>query len=224
MSSFKHKFRQVKKLPGWIYIPPAMLIRFLKFCMRTKYIDPNNILKVKPYPRVAVVWHNRLLFYPIMWPKIIRANTLAMVSPSRDGQYIVDLIAKLGVKSIRGSSNKRSSRVQYAAIKAIQDGYTVCITPDGPRGPKYKLSMGPVHLASTTGVPVLPIALNYSSYWELKSWDNFQIPKPWAKMILNIGDEIKIPPNLDDAGLEEWRQKIESALMAVTVDKPAKNS
>ena len=223
MKSLKHQFRQVKKLPGWLYIPPALLLRFLKFCMRTGYKDPNNMLGTEIYPRIALVWHNRLLFYPIMWPKRFRISTLAMVSPSRDGQYIVDLIAKLGVKSIRGSSNKRSSQVQYAAIKAIRDGYTVSITPDGPRGPKYKLSMGPVHLASTTGAPILPVSVNYSSYWELKSWDNFQIPKPWAKMVLVMGDEISVPPNLDDSELEAWRQKIEAAVMAVTVDKTAKD-
>ncbi len=218
MSKLKKKFRQIQKLPGWLFIPPALLIKFLKaFIMRTKIIDPLNLIE-NARGHVTVTWHNRLMFFPAMFPKATRKRTVAVVSPSRDGQYIVDLISRFGLKSLRGSSNKKGAVVQREAIKAINDGFHVSFTPDGPRGPKYRMSRGPVHLASITGTPIIPISINASSYWEVKSWDNFQIPKPFARLTMILSEPIKIPANLTEDELEYWRVTVEAALMKITVD------
>ena len=99
-----------------------------------------------------------------------------------------------------------------------KEGKNVCFTPDGPRGPKYQMKLGPVHLASLTGARILPLSINFSSCWELKSWDNFQIPKPFSKITLIMGDTIPIPPNLDAKQLEEQRQKVQDILMSITKD------
>jgi lysophospholipid acyltransferase (LPLAT)-like uncharacterized protein len=218
MSKLKKKFRQIQKLPGWLFIPPALLIKFLKtFIMRTKTIDPLNLIE-NARGHVTVTWHNRLMFFPAMFPEATRKRTVAVVSPSRDGQYIVDLISRFGLRSLRGSSNKKGAVVQREAIKAINDGFHVSFTPDGPRGPKYRMSRGPIHLASITGTPIIPISINASSYWEVKSWDNFQIPKPFARLTMILSEPIKIPPNLTEDELESWRVTVETALMKITTD------
>ncbi len=219
MSKLKKKFRQIQKLPDWLFIPPALLIKFLKtFIMRTKVIDPLNLIE-NARGHVTVTWHNRLMFFPAMFPPATRKRTVAVVSPSRDGQYITDLISHFGLKSLRGSSNKKGAVVQREAIKAINDGFHVSFTPDGPRGPKYRMSRGPIHLASVTGTPVIPISINASSYWQIKSWDNFQIPKPFAKLTMILSEPIKIPPNLTETELEYWRTTVEAALMKITEDR-----
>ena len=69
------------------------------------------------------------------------------------------------------------------------------------------------------GIPIAPMAVNYSAYWELKSWDGFQIPKPWSKITLVVGDEIMIPADLTPEEFEAYRLKVENALNAITVDK-----
>jgi lysophospholipid acyltransferase (LPLAT)-like uncharacterized protein len=218
MFGLKKKFRQVKKLPSWVYTPPAVMLRLLKKMMREEVSDPNNYINTLK-PAITVTWHNRLLFFPLMFPSHIRKDALAVVSPSRDGQYITDFLERLGVKSARGSTSKRGGQVLVEAASALRNNSYVCFTPDGPRGPKYKMSRGPVHLASITGVPLVPVAINYSRYWQLGSWDNFQIPKPWSKLFLRIGDAIHVPPNLDDEALEQWRMKAEKALMDLTRDR-----
>jgi lysophospholipid acyltransferase (LPLAT)-like uncharacterized protein len=218
MKLFKKQFRNIQKLPTWIFLPPALLLKFMKtFMLRTEYIDPNNYIE-NSLANVTVTWHNRLLYFPVIFPKKTRKKTMAVVSPSRDGQYIVDLISHFGLKSLRGSSSQKGARAQRAAFKALDDGYNVSFTPDGPRGPKYKMSRGPIHLASKTGSPILPLSINASRYWSLGSWDGFQIAKPFAKLTLIIGDVIEIPPDLDAEGLEEWRQIVETKLMAITKD------
>lgn len=219
MGFLKKKFRSIKKLPGWLFWLPAHALELLfHLVYRVRYDDPRN-LAVTGRGYVSLMWHNRLFSFAAVFPRETRKHTVAVVSASRDGQYIVDLIAHFGLKSLRGSSSKRGANAQRQAIRAIREGCNVAFTPDGPRGPKYRLKPGPLHLAQLTGAPVLPMSVNASSYWQVKSWDNFQIPKPGATVTLKFGEPIVIPPELTDEEFECWRRKIEDALLAVTVDR-----
>lgn len=217
--SFKEKFRQIKKLPGWIYYPAVWLLYGYKLLMRTEVIDPGGHLQKQPPPAVTITWHNRLLFFPLMFPKWHRCRTVAVISASRDGQYISDLVATLGIGSLRGSSKKKGFNALHGAVKAVQERKYVCFTPDGPRGPRYRMSPGPIYLASQLKVPLFPLAINYSSFWELKSWDGFRIPKPFAKVSLVIGEPIPIPENMDSKGIEEYRNRAEEALNKISLSE-----
>ena len=214
--SLKKKFRQIKKLPTWLFIPPVLFVRIMKLFMRTEIIDPKDHINPEKYPYISITWHNRLLFFPVMCPKYGRKKTAALISASRDGQYIADVVKLFGIKSVRGSTSRRAGVALKGAIECLNDKYNLSMTPDGPRGPCYKMSKGPVLMASKTGAPVLPVSVNYSSYWEAKSWDRFQIPKPWAKVTLMVGDPIKIPPDLSDEEIEEWRRVLEDKLNAIS--------
>lgn len=221
---FKHWFRQIKKFPSWVFFLPARFLDLLSIIMRHEIVDPNGYLKKYSNPAekgqvIGVVWHNRLLFFPSMCPRKARRRAVAVISASRDGQYIADLIAQFGIKSVRGSSSRNAVKVLHDAFKSLKGGSFIAMTPDGPRGPKYHLNKGAVQLASKMGIPIMPMAVNFSSYWELKSWDRFQIPKPWSKISLVVGEEIMIPPDLTKEEFEVYRQKVEDALNAVTVDK-----
>ena len=218
MKNIINNFRQIKKWPSWWYFFLYFALKFnCLLLMRRRIIDPNNLIKTAK-GCVTVTWHNRLLYFPAIFPRSVCKRTVAVVSASRDGQYVSDLISFFGIKSMRGSSMKRGANALRGAIRALNDGYNVSFTPDGPRGPKYTMSRGPIHLASTQGAKLIPVSLNFSRYWAFNSWDNFQIPKPFSTITLILGDPIDIPPNLDEAGLEEWRLKAEQALMAITED------
>ena len=218
MRSFKERFRQIKKFPTWIFFFPYIILKGCCFLLfRRRIVDPMNMIE-NARGCVTVTWHNRLLYFPAIFPKVVRRRTVAVVSASRDGQYVSDLISFFGIKAMRGSSKKRGANALLGATRALKDGYHVSFTPDGPRGPKYTMSRGPVHLASTQGAKLIPISINASRYWSVKSWDNFQIPKPFCTLTLVVGEAITVPPDLDEAGLEEWRLKAEQALMAVTED------
>ena len=107
------------------------------------------------------------------------------------------------------------------AVKSIlKERKYVSFTPDGPRGPKYHMNKGPIFLASETGTPLYLVAINYSSYWELKSWDRFQIPKPFATLTLRIGSAIMIPPDLDEEGIEYYRRLAEDKLNEASDVRP----
>ena len=212
----KKYFRKIKKFPDWIYWLPARVIMCWRKCMRFEIIDPNGLLEQyrRDTTRVCIIniWHNRLLMLPPIFELPLRRRTVAVISASRDGQYIADFAAQFGVKSVRGSSTRQGVRVLHDAIKTIKGGCMVIFTPDGPRGPRYHMSKGPIHIASKLGIPVVALGINYSAYWAVKSWDGFRIPKPWAKITLVIGNEVHVPPDLSADDLEHWRQVAEDEL------------
>ena len=220
MGYFKQKFRDTKKLTDWIFVILAGILRFMRFCFfRVEVIDPDDLIH-KGERLVGVTWHNRLLFFPAVFPKEVRKRTVAVVSASRDGQYIADLIKCFGLRSARGSSSKGGLNAQLEASRALAEGSHVSFTPDGPRGPRYTMSKGPIHLASLHKTAVMPVAVNASRYWECKSWDRFQIPKPFCKLTLVIGKPIYVPENLDSETLEHYRKLAEDALNQISNVRP----
>ncbi len=216
MGYLKKKFRNTKKLPNWIFYILAGVLKFMRFFFyRLEIIDPENWIE-RAEGVVSVTWHNRLLFFPVVFPKKVRKKTVAVVSASRDGQYIADLIRCFGLRSARGSSSKGGMNAQLEAVRALKSNCNVSFTPDGPRGPRYHLSRGPIHLASMHKTSVIPVAVNASRYWECRSWDRFQIPKPFSKLTLVIGDPIAVPENLTPEELEFYRKKVEDALNKIS--------
>ena len=221
MNRIVSRFRDIKQLPSWIYFFVAIFLKISKkILMRTKIVDPYGCLKIENVPCITVTWHNRLLYFPAIFPKKYRVLTYALISPSRDGQYVSDLVRHFGVRSVRGSTYKKGVRALMQAERVItEEKCNLSVTPDGPRGPKYKMSQGPIILASRTGRPILPLAVNSSRYWEFNSWDKFQVAKPGAKMELVFGNFINIPPNLTSEEIEKWRVFTEEKLMEITHDK-----
>ena len=218
MSFFKTKFRQMKKLPDWIFAFAAALMKILFKCLyRYELVDKNNICQLGR-GMIGMAWHNRLLFFAPALQGPAQKRTVAVVSASRDGQYVADFLKYFGIGALRGSSRRQGANALLGAISAIKEGKNIAFTPDGPRGPRYVLKPGPIMLASKTGAPIYPIGLNYSKYWSAKSWDALQIPKPGAKISLVIGDPIHVPADLDADGIEHWRQIVEKAMREINVD------
>ena len=79
-----------------------------------------------------------------------------------------------------------------ALAKELREGREVAVTPDGPRGPARSYAPGALIAAQRTGAPILPIAAHADSAWRLSSWDNFMIPKPFAKITIAYGEPTRV--------------------------------
>lgn len=208
----KKQFRRVQRWPRWLFWPLVWLLRGYLALMRWEVRDPHQLINPRQFPWIGIMWHNRLFFYPLLINAPSRPKIANLVSASRDGQYLADVMTLLKFRVIRGSTRKRAAMALRGALAEVRAGNVAGLSPDGPRGPRYRMSQGPVILASRTGAPVLMLSVNSSSYWTLPSWDRYQIPKPWAKVVLVVSELVKVPPKLDAAGIEHWCRFLETRL------------
>ncbi len=163
---------------------------------------------------IPCYWHQHQLFCG-KYLLEQRARGLAvgwLVSPSVDGELGAMLVRRLDGVVIRGSSTHtgaRALRDYYHAL--VRDNVSPVITPDGPRGPRFRFKPGAILLAQMSARPILPMAYAASSAW-LVHWDKFVIPKPLSRVALAIGPPRHVPRSLDAAGLERWQHEMELEL------------
>jgi lysophospholipid acyltransferase (LPLAT)-like uncharacterized protein len=171
-------------------------------------------------PVIYVLWHNRFFPVPAAWSRLCRAQRrcVALTSASRDGDMVARAMAVFGLGAVRGSSSRRAVAALVGLKHALEDGLDVCLTPDGPRGPRYVVQAGVIKLAEATGAPVIPIHVHFSSAWRLKTWDRFVIPKPFSRVRVTFGEAIVLPRKMDAAAFEKARIDLESQLVGGTDD------
>lgn len=153
-------------------------------------------------PFLPCYWHQQALFcaYYLLKQKDRGLNLGFLVSPSEDGDIGTKLIESWGARSIRGSSSGTGAQALRDLYYAItRENISVTTTPDGPRGPIFEFKSGMITLARLTGAPILPMAYATDRAWTLRSWDRFFIPKPFSRIVILIGEPIKIPDRLTEA-------------------------
>jgi lysophospholipid acyltransferase (LPLAT)-like uncharacterized protein len=162
-------------------------------------------------PFVIVFWHGSMT-YP--WWRMRYRNAAALVSQSKDGQLLADLLGSWGYHVLRGSSSRGSKEAMAAMRQAVGDGHVLCVTPDGPRGPYHEMKMGAIRVAQTMKVPLLMVSVGYRRYYRLRSWDRFEIPRPFTRARVLFSDPIIIDPGLQGEALDEKRHELEKTMIA----------
>ena len=149
--------------------------------IRVKLKESHSHLKNISSPKIVVIWHNRIFSTPILMRRFHKKIKMAgLVSPSRDGAILSEIFKNFGVQTIRGSSDRRALASLMESIKAL-DSSSICITPDGPRGPMYKVKRGALKVAELSEKPMLIIRANYKSFISINAaWDKFMIPFPFS--------------------------------------------
>ena len=165
---------------------------------------------------IGALWHNRLLIFPLVLRRFFRhRGGAALISASRDGDLLTDAIRRFQYDVVRGSSSKLGATGLLQLSEVLAAGRDVVITPDGPRGPAYELGPGIIFLAQKTGAAVLPMNMEYSSCWRVKSWDRFIIPKPFSKVRVIIGEPHDIKPTSTDEEFEAERLRLQNSMMSL---------
>ncbi len=202
---------------GWLI---ALVIRLFSMTLRYKLTDRAGITKDDPDERLIwAFWHNRMFALPIAYRRYFSHRTGAVLtSASRDGEVLAATMQEFGCAAVRGSSSRRGTQALMGLMRWIEGGYDVCITPDGPRGPRYRLSPGMIKLAQKTGARILPIHVTYENAWKLKSWDRFRIPKPFSKVSVTLGPYLTVVADAEDDAFERERARIEQVLRDDEVD------
>jgi lysophospholipid acyltransferase (LPLAT)-like uncharacterized protein len=174
-------------------------------------------------PVIYCVWHSHLALalgcYDMVAAMKWNAKGMAaMVSASGDGAFLETVLARFGLHAVRGSTSRRGPQALLEASRWLRNGYSVAITPDGPRGPARRVQMGIIYLAQVSGRPIIPVS-NYAR-WKvrLNSWDRFQIPLPFSSCDLYDNEPIYVPRSATDEEREQLRVKLEASMLAITRD------
>lgn len=201
----------------WLIAFGVQLLKLLGCTLRYEIVDRANIVG-QPVANnfIGSLWHNRLLIFPLVLRRFFpNRRGAALISASRDGDLLSDAIHRFDYDVVRGSSSKLGASALLQLGDVLTAGGDVVITPDGPRGPAYELGPGIVFLAQKTGKDVLPINMEYSGYWRVKSWDRFIIPKPFSKVRVIIGQPEKIKSTPTDPEFEAERMRLQAAMMSL---------
>lgn len=218
MSSRNHELRS-----KWWSRPLGHLAWFcisaVCFTLRKRVVCCDETDTAKPMgskPVIVSLWHNRT-FVPCYFYKYVLKGKVQMsmlTSASKDGAMLATVAEDYGMRAVRGSSGRRGVAGFLDMVKELKAGYSMCITPDGPKGPRYRSHPGVIKLASVSGLPIIPLGIDIPHCWRInKAWDGFVIPKPFSKVTIRWGEPLYIPQNVTDEQIKEYCTRLD-ALMA----------
>ncbi len=162
-------------------------------------------------PVIYAFWHQAQLIPA--WTQ--RGKGVAiLVSRHGDGELISRVVERLGFHPVRGSSTRGGVPALKKMIREIRSGRDAAFTPDGPRGPRFRVHPGLIQAASLSGAPIRPLGFAVSRVKRLRSWDRFLIPLPFSRGVMWLGPLIHVPRDLDRGGRERKRLEVEQAMRA----------
>jgi len=173
----------------------------------------ENLSKVLAHGAAVVPFWHYSVFY--MLYHLRQYPGVAMVSASRDGEYIARVAQLLNFETVRGSSNRFGVRALKGMVDHVKQGKNAGIVADGSQGPPLKAQPGAVLLAAKSGSPIMPIVWAAKRCKAFNSWDRTVLPLPFSMMILEYGELIWVEPELTAETVEQYRQRLETAMNAM---------
>jgi lysophospholipid acyltransferase (LPLAT)-like uncharacterized protein len=218
----------VPHTPRWYQRLAAAMIyltwRIYTLTLRIRWDEPSRRLRAQIQgPVIYCLWHNRLLLCFKAYEEHrknhgIDKGVAALISASRDGAFLAAIVECFGMQPVRGSSSRRGPQALLELTSWAERGYSLAITPDGPRGPCYRVQEGVMSVAQLTGLPIVPFSFHAHSKIRLKSWDRFQVPLPFSRCDLSIAKPVHIPRDITDSQREEVRKQLEETLKNISKD------
>ncbi len=162
---------------------------------------------------IFAFWHGRLLMMPT---RHRRKKVAIPISLHQDGELISRTVKYFGLRSIRGSTTRGGFSAMREMLKASGEGYDIAITPDGPRGPRYRVQNGIIELARRTGMTIIPITFNASRKKVFRSWDRFLLPYPFSRGVFILGNPLLVPQQMSKDAFDQAKLLLERRLREIT--------
>lgn len=135
-------------------------------------------------------------------------NYSALVSQSKDGEILTNVLNQWGYNVLRGSSSKGGKEALEELITSSGNS-SVVLTPDGPRGPAKELKNGALIISNKCNIPIIPVSINYGKRKILSgSWDKFEIPYPFSKCEVKFGKEVFYGKYLENDELDNFKRSL----------------
>jgi lysophospholipid acyltransferase (LPLAT)-like uncharacterized protein len=207
------------------------LLRFLLFVLTATYRFEkvigsdvaDKVVADRDRSYVPVYWHGHQIPGSHLIRDWIRRGFKAgfVISASVDGEVPAAIAKAWGAEVIRGSAQETGALVLRDAVEMMKRGVSIVTMSDGPLGPKHQIKTGTVLVARMGDAPLVPIACAASRAWTTNTWDSFIIPKPFARIVIAVGEPIEVPRGLPANGLEDKRDEMQAAMEALLEEAEA---
>lgn len=189
-------------LGGWLLAYLARWIVTALFHLNRVVVVGEELLaeaRASDRPVLVIGWHGRLIYVR----QLGQYRPTALVSQSQDGELLARLLQSWGFRTIRGSSGQGGQEALRAMMRALDEPKTLMVNVmDGPMGPARVAKPGSLALATKKKAVVIPMSGSASRNWTFtKSWDQFQLPKPFGRIVIQFGPPITIEPGMDEGAL-----------------------
>lgn len=200
-------------------ISGAWLIRKVvgssQFHFRYENPDVNPEVARRTGQRYIYAFYHEVMLFPAhfwAWPEM-----QILISDHRDGELITQVVKRLGFGVVRGSTTRGGARALREMTHRVDQGH-LCVTPDGPKGPRRHVHQGLAYLASRTGLPIVGAGMAFSNPWRARSWDQFAVPRPFGQAACVIPEPVTVPPDADREQLEAARAEVERRMQTATAE------
>ena len=189
-----------------VALPAAMRLLNFRIAHYDRSVDP-----ARPEYSEHVIfafWHE---YISVVLPHWGRTPLSILVSQHRDGEWVNQTAEHLKMNIVRGSTSRGGSAA-IRQLKKHSQYSSLTLTPDGPRGPRREMAMGPVYLASLLQLPLVPVGVGMDRPWRLNTWDRFAIPRPFSRVRMIFGPKIRVPKKAGRERLESSRLRIQKLI------------
>ncbi len=161
---------------------------------------------------ISAHWHgDETGFFPLLK----KYRSACIVSTSRDGEIMNQLVLLFGGQTVRGSSTRGGTGALKGIIALKKQGYRPNIAVDGPKGPLHQVKPGVFQISRLTGLPIIPLSFHASrSYLFKKSWNQTRLPLPFSKITIQWGDTLPTLSKKDDPKNPDFQRSLAEKLHA----------
>lgn len=209
----KYRFRS---LMSNIVIPAAHCIIsfYLRFVRLTIINEDKPVNHMENGGKVIVaLWHQRFFGVIRYAGRFSIYEPSAIISQSKDGEMISQVVVRLGYRPIRGSSSRGGKEALSAIVEDLTRNRCAIHAVDGPQGPKGIVKPGLIRMAQLSHATIFPVYISAERAWILDSWDRFLIPKPFSRVLVRWGDPIVIPDTIEKEKFEIIRLHVENTMI-----------
>ena len=190
-----------------------LVLRLLKLTWSVRFFGLSNIpLATNHHPKHAYAigfWHEHILAGTLTHPG---QGFAPLISASKDGDLAAGVVLLLGYTPVRGSSTRGGQEALIALSQIVKNGFSLALSVDGPLGPRRVCKPGIVKIANSEGIAIIPLGIAVDRAWRLKSWDRFEIPKPFARITIHYPSPIFVPSEIKSGEVERYTARVTEAL------------
>ena len=158
---------------------------------------------------IAAFWHGSMF---LGWFLHRNKNAAALVSRSKDGDVLAAVLSRWNYHVVRGSSSTGGHEALDLMVNLLKQNYVLTITPDGPRGPAFKMKAGTVVAAKRAGVSLFLTGIAVKNKIVLKSWDGFILPLPFSRAVVCYSEPIQVNISLNNDEISGIIEECENLL------------